>query len=253
MAVNIPANQVALMNQAASGTGLPVSVVAAQVNAESGFRADPISSAGAEGEFQFLPSTYVGLGFPAGTEGNPNEEVLAYIKYMKQLLAEEGGSVFKALEAYNAGPANLAAGAGYASGILSAAGQGTNITAGTTGSGVSTTSFNPLDPASWVPGVASSVASSLNPIKWIEDALGISNFKDIVMRLGLILFGGIIVIVGVIVLVRSGSAADSLQSVVANEKSSKGTAESTAVSESGATAGEVAAIALCQMDSSKGF
>jgi Phage tail lysozyme len=106
------------------------------------------------------------------------------------------------------------------------------------------TSFNPLN---LIPGF-SEIAGSLNPIKWIEDALGIPNFKDIIMRLGLILLGGIVIIVGIIVLTKSSGnsnsdAGEALQQLVANEKSSKATGVSTATGESAATAGEVASAA----------
>jgi hypothetical protein len=52
---------------------------------------------------------------------------------MKQLLAEEHGSVRDALAAYNAGPANKQAGYGYADSILAQAGQSGSVTvSGTT-------------------------------------------------------------------------------------------------------------------------
>jgi hypothetical protein len=48
---------------------------------------------------------------------------------MTALLKQEGGSIRKALAAYNAGPGNLGAGYGYADGILSAAGSPGSATA----------------------------------------------------------------------------------------------------------------------------
>jgi hypothetical protein len=120
-----------LVVQAAANTGLPASVVAAQVNAESGGDPNAVSPAGAEGEFQFLPGTYTGLGFPAGTEFDPAEEVRAYEKFMTELLQWAKGDVRQALAAYNAGQGNWQAGLGYADGILSAAKSGTGLTVGT--------------------------------------------------------------------------------------------------------------------------
>jgi hypothetical protein len=126
-----------LVTQAAQALHLSPEIIAAQINEES--RGDPNarSPAGALGEFQFLPSTYTGLGFPAGTETNPKIEVLAYIKYMGQLLAQEHGNVRNALAAYNAGPGNLSAGYGYADTILKNAGAsaGTTAPGGTSGAG----------------------------------------------------------------------------------------------------------------------
>lgn len=130
-----------LVQQAASALGIPASVVAAQVNEESGGDTTALSPTGAMGEFQFEPSTYTGLGFPAGTEDDPNEEVKAYIAYMGQLLKQFGGNVKNALAAYNAGPGNIAAGMGYANTILGNAGvtgsaSSTGVTGGTgTGAG----------------------------------------------------------------------------------------------------------------------
>jgi hypothetical protein len=148
----VPSADQALVAQAASATGLPQAVVAAQINEESGFQTNPTSPAGAEGMFQFLPSTYTGLGFPAGTEGDPSEEVKAYIAFMKQLLAWSGGDVQKALAAYNAGQGNWQAGLGYANTILSAAGSPDTVTAGATGTGSTATaqttdfSWTSIDP-----------------------------------------------------------------------------------------------------------
>lgn len=128
--VAVPAQYEGILKNAATETGLPYGVVVAQVNEESGFNPSALSGADAQGMFQFLPSTYTGLGFPAGTEDDPNTEVKAYIAYMKQLLAWSGGDVRKALAGYNAGQGNWQAGIGYADTILSASGQPDTVTAG---------------------------------------------------------------------------------------------------------------------------
>lgn len=73
--------------------------------------------------------------------------------------------------------------------------------------------------------------------------------KDILMRLGLILLGGIIIIIGIIVLARtssnssSGDMAEAIKQVIENENKAKATAGKTVVSESGATVAETAAVA----------
>ena len=120
-----------IVTQAAANTGLPASVVAAQINEESGGDPRAVSPAGAEGEFQFLPSTYTGLGFPAGTEFDPAEEVRAYEKFMVELLQWAHGDVRQALAAYNAGQEHWQAGIGYADTILGNARQGSGLTVGT--------------------------------------------------------------------------------------------------------------------------
>jgi Transglycosylase SLT domain len=188
--------------QAATGTGIPFAVTHQQAIAESGETDSPVSSAGARGFWQFLPSTYnanaAKAGVPTGSWNNPADETKVYIVYMSQLLRTEGGSIFKALEAYNAGPGNLSAGAGYASSILSKAGVPQSVTAGTPG--VSTTSAdisipNPLNPLG---DLTSGLANGI--IAGILKAFGVPSFKDMFQRLGLILFGVALVIVGIRIL-----------------------------------------------------
>ena len=120
--VSIPTAYQADVNTAAATTGLPAGVIAAQINAESGWQAGVVSSAGAQGIAQFIPSTWSGL-HCAGSPFNAQDSFRCYSIYMKQLLTQFHGNVRDALAAYNAGPGNLAAGYGYADGILAAAGQ----------------------------------------------------------------------------------------------------------------------------------
>ena len=128
----IPSNIAQFIESAAKGTGLPESVVAAQNYAESGYGSNlGPSSAGAEGPWQFEPSTYTGLGFSTSTINQWGPSTQAYIKYMNELMHEENGNVRNALAAYNAGPGNLAAGYGYADSILSEANQSKNLQIGT--------------------------------------------------------------------------------------------------------------------------
>jgi soluble lytic murein transglycosylase-like protein len=121
---NSPSSVTGYIQQAAQGTGLPQSVVAAQVQVESNYESGAVSPAGAEGPYQFMPSTWATLGFPAGQEFNWATSTHAYVSFMRLLLAWSGGNVRQALAAYNAGQANWQAGLGYADQILSMAGQG---------------------------------------------------------------------------------------------------------------------------------
>jgi len=116
MTVNVPQNYVLLVKYASIHTGLPYQVVACQANLESGFNANAVSPAGAEGWLQFLPSTFAAYG--SGSPFNPQDETYAYVNFMNQLLRDFGGDVRKALAAYNAGPGNYQAGLGYADTIL---------------------------------------------------------------------------------------------------------------------------------------
>jgi hypothetical protein len=137
--VSIPSQYQSLVDEAASGTGLPADVVAAQINEESGFNPNALSPTGAEGIFQFEPGTYTSEGGTAGTEDNPSDEVNAYITFMKQLLAWANGDVAKALAAYNAGQGNWQAGQGYATTILANAGASPGLQVSTTGTTAATT------------------------------------------------------------------------------------------------------------------
>lgn len=130
--VQVPANVVRYIKDASLGTGLPYAVVACQVNAESGFNANAVSPAGAEGPYQFLPSTFRSVA--NGSPFNWADSTTAYIVYMNELLHQFRGNVRDALAAYNAGPGNIGAGLGYADGILSCAGTG-NISTGPSGFG----------------------------------------------------------------------------------------------------------------------
>jgi hypothetical protein len=226
--VNVPSQWQSIVQEAAAGTHLPESVVVAQINEESGFNPNAVSPAGAEGMFQFLPSTAAGYG--GGNLFDPSQEVHDYINYMNALLKEEGGSVYKALEAYNAGPGNLPAGAGYATTILDNAGTGLNVVSGGGSGSVNNGSLTgvnwsapfpggSLDPLNLpfetggilgnlgqggIPGV-SSIGGALGT--GIESAIvglgeklfqsiGISSIKDFLIRAGLILIGSIIIVIG---------------------------------------------------------
>jgi LysM repeat protein len=119
-----PSSARGYIQRAAQGTGLPDSVVAAQIEVESNYDSGAVSPAGAEGPYQFMPSTWATLGFPAGQEYNWATSTHAYINFMRLLLTWSGGNVRQALAAYNAGQANWQAGLGYADHILSMAGRG---------------------------------------------------------------------------------------------------------------------------------
>jgi Transglycosylase SLT domain len=128
---NVPQQYVADVNNAAAATGLPASVVAAQINEESGFDPSVVSSAGAQGIAQFIPSTFAAYG--TGSPFNVGDAFAAYTKLMSVLLKQFNGNVADALAAYNAGPGALAAGRGYADTILANAGQSTGLVSGAPG------------------------------------------------------------------------------------------------------------------------
>jgi hypothetical protein len=166
----VPAQYAAGVCSAASALGVPVQVVAAQINMESGYQLNAVSSTGAQGPAQFEPGTWSGEGC-SGSPFNWNDAIACYTKYMGSLLKQEKGSVRNALAAYNAGPADLAAGYGYADTILKNAGQPSTIT-GTGGTGSSTSGTGTAA------GNISSVcligfsSSGLGGTSWINDIVG---------------------------------------------------------------------------------
>lgn len=194
--VNVPAEYDALIKQMSSSTGIPYNVIAVQANTESGFNPKAVSSAGAEGWLQFLPTTYDPLasqaGVSPGTEFDPSAESKVYDVYMNQLLQQEGGNLRNALAAYNAGPGNLAAGYGYADSILSAAKTG-NITVATQPTAATTTGFS-------IPGLGGISVSGVTKgiVGAILDMLGLkTDLRDVVERFGLIVLGFVLLIIGI--------------------------------------------------------
>lgn len=136
--ISVPSAYKQYVADAAAATGLPQQVVAAQIQLESNWNPRAKSGAGAEGIAQFMPGTFAEYGPKGGSPYNVADAFKAYVAYMKQLLRQEGGDIRKALEAYNAGPGNLSAGASYASTILQRAGQSGSPTAGAGSSGSGT-------------------------------------------------------------------------------------------------------------------
>lgn len=199
--VTVPSAYQPYINEAAQGTGIPASVIAAQASIESGFNPGAISPTNAQGFWQFEPGTYNAYaaqsGVPANSEFNVADETKVYVTYMRALLQQEGGNLFNALAAYNAGPGNLQAGAGYASSILNNAGV----------SQASLTSFplpdlpslsNPLGPLN----IGGDISNAFNQLPGnignsFLKAVGVPDLKDLLQRLGLIVLGAILIIVGV--------------------------------------------------------
>jgi hypothetical protein len=130
------------VQSAAKGTGLPLGVVAAQLEDESSFNPNAVSPTGAEGIAQFEPGTYAAEG-GTGSEFVPANELQPYIRLMGGLLKQYRGNMRQALAAYNAGSGDLAAGYGYADAILAKAGQPDTATAGA-GSGAAPGGGGPL-------------------------------------------------------------------------------------------------------------
>jgi hypothetical protein len=175
--VSIPSQYDADVKAAAKYTGLPVSVIAAQITDESDWNPNAVSPTGAEGIAQFEPGTWATWGH--GSPFNPGDAFQAYERYMKSLLHEEGGSVRNALAAYNAGPGDLAAGQGYASTILGNAGQKVTLTDHQGGPGTMNTGGSAL----------SSVTGLLSaPSTLVSDASSLLHGTAVVLDRGFAMF-----------------------------------------------------------------
>lgn len=92
--------------------GLPWDVFDRQLNQESGYRTDAVSSAGASGPGQFMPDTgnavarQMGV-TPAQFWASPELQVEGAALHMRDLLKANGGDIRMALAAYNAGQGNV--------------------------------------------------------------------------------------------------------------------------------------------------
>lgn len=95
----------AAVKAASQKYGVPAELLAAQIQAESGWNPNAKSPAGATGISQFMPGTAKGMGI------NPNDPLAsidAQGKMMGRLIKSYGGDQDKALAAYNAGAGNVA-------------------------------------------------------------------------------------------------------------------------------------------------
>ena len=106
----IPHGWAPLVEKAAADSGVPSSVLAAQLDAESGWNPKAVSPAGAQGLSQFIPGTWATYG--GGKDPfDPAAAIAAQGAYMKDLLNQVGPlatssgqpAVSLALAGYNAG------------------------------------------------------------------------------------------------------------------------------------------------------
>jgi hypothetical protein len=92
-----------LFSRAADRYGVDASLLAAVASQESGFDSQAVSSAGAQGLMQFMPSTAAGLGV---NPLDPNSAIDGAARYLSSL-TKQFGSTDLALAAYNAGPGTV--------------------------------------------------------------------------------------------------------------------------------------------------
>ena len=82
---------------------IPTSLARAVLAAESNFRPEVISHAGAVGLMQLMPATAVEMYVDDLT--NPRENIHGGVRYLRVLANEFDGDIVKMVAAYNAGPA----------------------------------------------------------------------------------------------------------------------------------------------------
>lgn len=141
--VMVPPEYEYLVQYAAQQLGISPAIVAAQIAQESGWNPNAVGQYGELGLFQFMPGTWKSWG--QGDPRNPGAGLQAYVKFMKSLLAQEGGNIQLALAAYNAGPGNITAGLSYAQTILQNSGVPPSQYRNTDNSGISLGNSNVSD------------------------------------------------------------------------------------------------------------
>lgn len=104
--VDSPDSLETYFQEAADTYGVPIALIKAVAKAESNFNAQAVSSAGAQGVMQLMPSTAQGLGVEDSFDAREN--ILGGTKYLAKMLTKYNGSVKLALAAYNAGAGNVA-------------------------------------------------------------------------------------------------------------------------------------------------
>ncbi len=103
--LGVPSSLLPLFEQASAQSGVPASLLAAVAKQESGFNPRAVSSAGAQGLMQLMPSTAAGMGVDPF---DPQQAIGGAARLLSSYLQQYGGSVPLALAAYNAGPGAVA-------------------------------------------------------------------------------------------------------------------------------------------------
>lgn len=103
--LGVPESMDSIFQEAAERYNVPVNLLMAVGKAESGFNADAVSSAGAQGVMQLMPATAASLGVDNAFDARSN--IMGGAKYLSQKLQQYNGDIDLTLAAYNAGSGNV--------------------------------------------------------------------------------------------------------------------------------------------------